>query len=303
MNGYFKRMIIPGVLLALSAAFLFTQCGGDVDPYNPKNSGLIKPVEELIIQEVVTSGDGAYREFRPVIKTDADPLVITGIDEARYSIQLKVVPPEAHWEVDWVSTNPQVVWYDHVKMQVVGNTQGDAKLTFTTKGKKADGKPAVAELYVKSTVVRFDDLIRWNFSVLPEGWVLGTAARYPPDIDYADRDNKGYSMLLYSSEVRMAVYSGARLRLADNGRFGRVEGIQGPYDIRIEFTAGGTIGSSRYPTVTIGSATYNTGGSLANANVDGTLVLEFTHNGTGTDPIVFSQTGGIYISEIRIVRH
>jgi len=289
-----KRSVVIAIV---AAAFLFIQCGGMGDMNNPENRESVVPVEELRISTI----NGNWTEETPLVTDPSKPVEVKGIGEARKNVRVVIFPVDAPYGVTCKSDNSSSIYFDHNTFQIVGKAPGAAKLTFTSLGKMKNGKHATAEVYVKSSVMDINKVIRWEFSRLPEGWVSGSSVvTQPNNVPYADRDGKGYDMELLSSSRSMSINTSSKgLRIGGSGNFARIAGIQGPYNMTITFALGGGDGTDdRWPEVRIGSVTHNGNHALMSSKGGGRKTLEITHTGTSADTITLWASGNIWIYDV-----
>ena len=70
---------------------------------------------------------------------------MVGSAQARRYLFIDILPESALFGFTWESSDPETVTYDLSTFQIVGWKAGPAKLTFTSKGRMANGEHAVAE--------------------------------------------------------------------------------------------------------------------------------------------------------------
>jgi len=308
MNGT-KRgaVLVLGILAATAVAIMLLSCEMNGDP---QNRASVPAVESIQIMRVSDS----WLDFTPVNTSQASPLTVTGIGEARFNLVVRTVPADAIWGFTWESDNP-AVWFDRSTFQVVGNTPGYARLTFTSAGTMADGRRATADLYVRSNVLDLDRLIRWNFTSAPAGWLnngTNNAIQQPFDYPLADRDGRGYNMTLLGTTRTMVVNHNneGMLRTGGGGNFATITGVQGPFDVRVVFSSGGTaVNDHRWVQVQVGSTWYgvpNPSPSTGDPHPDPNFVTTFgggrrtvniSHTGAGGN-ITLNAQGGLFIHEV-----
>ncbi|MCL2193225.1 MAG: hypothetical protein FWB78_07505 [Treponema sp.] len=304
-----KRNMVFGVLAMLVLSFTFIHCDAVNGP-NGRNS--VPPVESVNILRV--SDD--FREMLPVETNSANPLVVTGIGEARFNLVVQTEPRESIWGTTWESSNPDIAWFDISTFQVVGNTPGNARITFTSRGTMANGRHATADLYVRSNVLDLDRLIRWNFTQPIEGWLnngTNNVAVQPTNFPYPDRDGKGHDLVLLGTTRSMVINNNFEglLRIGGSGNFATISGIQGPFDVRVVFSSGGTAANDhRWVEVRVGGANLNQpnpppSNDIPHPNPDfvstfggGRRSLNVTHSGTGTDTVTLWASGNVFIHEV-----
>ena len=94
-------------------------------------------------------------------------------------------------------------------------------------------------------------------------------------------------------------FSPGRVRI-NRGTFAKIEGVQGPYTISINFQSANGTAVDRYPVVKIGGTSYNVGGSLMASDGNTACQLKVNYNGTDSPLIYLKLNGGGRVWDVHI---
>jgi len=267
---------------------------------DPSLNNVFEPVyvEEIELDETTVAIGQSATVGRRVLPQDADVRMLTwGIDD------------ESIATVDSIG-------------RVTGVSAGTATITATA----VDGSEVFGTAMV--TVMNAERwLLHWDFRSSPAGWSTGdTVTVQPTDADI------GYGMTLLSSTGNPAIPTAAsspygngvqmvidpnaaahpfvgdfpftqgRMRL-NTGTFARIDDIQGPYTIVINFHAANNAAVDRFPVVRIGEVTHNLAGSdghVPSATGGAASQLRVEYNGTDSPVIYLMINGGARIWDVYI---
>ncbi|MCL2193223.1 MAG: pectinesterase family protein, partial [Treponema sp.] len=244
------------------------------------------------------------------------------------NVSFQVLPMDAEVRrVTWESDNPAIVGIDSDTGRITGYTGGTA--TITARATDGSGVYGTAAITVMANVELWT--LHWDFTTVPEGWSTGdTVVVQPTDAYFGD----GMTLLSrtgsdaaptatspdYGNGVQMVIdpnaaalafdgdlpFTRGRMRI-NRGTFARIEGIQGPYTITINFHAANNAAADRFPVVKIGDVSHNLVGDpnhVPSAMGGAASQLQVRYNGTGSPVIYLKMNGGgriwdVYIEGIR----
>jgi uncharacterized protein YjdB len=246
------------------------------------------------------------------------------------SLTALVLPDNAaEKSVTWSSNTSAVATVSEAGV-VTAVAEGEAVITVTTVGKKADGSAATAVCAVTVSNTR---PLHWTFQTNPEGWTEGSTLAVPgTDKDYGN----GMTLLgaTGSTDVNTDTGSGAQMAVSptqaaptlvaagvspddftagrirvNKGAFAKITGVQGPYTIQITYYSANATAVNRYPVIKIGAVTYNMDGGLSHSetgknseDADTALgvILRLPYFNTDTPDILLKSNDNIYIHDVII---
>ena len=129
-----KRIAIGAAILVLMSACDMLEMG--VGKESPTIS---VPVEDISIVQISSAGRASsVGDF------------ITRGRNTVLTLRVEVQPSEALWQVNCVSDDPSLAWFDpHYSQLRTGDATGTANLTFISVGKMGNGQPAIVTLEVR----------------------------------------------------------------------------------------------------------------------------------------------------------